>query len=267
MLKFIFSLLILFLLNIYAKDFNTIILTTTTSVYDTGLLDVIIPIFEEKSGFKVKIIATGTGQALKMASRGEVDIILVHEPQQEEKFINEGYGINRKPIMYNNFVIVGPENDIADVKNATNPIDAFKRIAKAKTFFISRGDESGTHIKEKKLWKDAGITPDKEYYIESGTGMATTLQIANQKNAYTLCDISTFFALEKTISLKILFQDEKNLLNIYHIIEVNPKRFSTVNNLGARVLSDFLISNECQKIIKEFGIKKFGKSLFIPYNK
>ncbi|MFH1824855.1 MAG: substrate-binding domain-containing protein [Candidatus Firestonebacteria bacterium] len=248
MLKFIFYLFLLFFpLNIYSKDLNTIILATTTSVYDTGLLDVILLVFEKKTGLKVKAIAIGTGQALSMAARGEVDILLTHSPEEEKKFINQGYGINRKLVMHNYFILAGPESDPANLKQATTISAALKRIAETKANFVSRGDNSGTHIKEKYLWEKAEIVPDKKWYIESGTGMATTLQIANQKNAYLLSDISTFLALEKNLSLKILFKNDKDLLNKYHIMEVNPApsggaKFKDVNHEGAKAFSNFFLS-------------------------
>lgn len=243
---------------------NTIILSTTTSTVDSGLLDILIPIFENQSGYTVKTISVGSGMAIEMGRRGQADVLLVHSPKDEEKLVSEGFGINRKPIMHNDFVLLGPENDPAKAKSAKNVADAFKNIASSGTLFISRGDSSGTHKKELTIWPKSNAVLSNTWHIESGQGMGATLTIANQKKAYTLSDRATYLAYKNKINLKILYEGDKLLLNPYHLIEVNSAKFQNINSAGAKAFSDFLVSPITQKIIETFGRDKFRGSLFFP---
>ncbi|MDQ0286067.1 tungstate transport system substrate-binding protein [Desulfofundulus luciae] len=241
-----------------------VILATTTSTQDSGLLDVLIPEFEKKTGYKVKTIAVGTGQALEMGKKGEADVLLVHAPKAEKELVDSGVGINYRLVMHNDFVVVGPENDPAGVKSAKNTVEAFKKIAQTQSTFVSRGDESGTHKKEKDIWKEAGITPGGKWYQEAGTGMGNTLNIASEKGGYTLSDRATYLANQKHLKLKILYEGDKTLLNIYHVMQVNPEKFSKVNAEGAKAFVDFMVSPETQQIIGKFGVDKYGQPLFFP---
>lgn len=240
-----------------------IILTTTTSTQDSGLLDVLIPKFEEKTGYKIKPIAVGTGQALAMGEKGEADVLLVHAPKDEKKLVDSGVGINYNLVMHNDFIIVGPAGDPAGVKGLKS-VDAFKKIADKRSTFISRGDESGTHKMEKSLWEAAGVKPEGSWYQQSGSGMGQTLNIANDKQGYVLTDRATFLAQKNNLKLEILVEGDKSLLNIYHVMQVNPEKFSKVNKDGAKAFVDFMISPDTQKLIGDFGKDKFGQSLFFP---
>ncbi len=242
-----------------------IILATTTSTQDSGLLDVLIRIFEKKTGYFVKTIAVGSGQAMAIGQKGEADVLLVHSPDAEIKFVSQGYGINRRLIMHNDFIIVGPEKDPAGIKGIKSSVDSFKKIAKLNSLFISRGDNSGTHVKENVIWKESGIDPTKEkWYQQTGLGMGQTLNIASEKKAYTLADRGTYLALKKRLALGILVEGDSILLNIYHVIEVNPARWTKVNSAGGKAFADFMVSKETQEIIKTFGVDKFGSPLFFP---
>ena len=241
-----------------------VILATTTSTQDSGLLDVLVPEFEKRTGYKVKVIAVGTGQALEMGKRGEADVLLVHSPQAERELVDSGVGINYRLVMHNDFVLVGPENDPAGVKAAKSAVEAFKKIAATQSTFVSRGDESGTHKKEKEIWQEAGIAPGGRWYQEAGTGMGNTLNIASEKGGYTLSDRATFLANQKHLKLKILLEGDKSLLNIYHVMQVNPEKFAKVNAAGAKAFVDFLVSPEGQQIIGSFGVDKYGQPLFFP---
>ncbi|MBE3587624.1 MAG: extracellular solute-binding protein [Thermoanaerobacteraceae bacterium] len=241
-----------------------VILATTTSTQDSGLLDVLIPAFEKKTGYKVKPIAVGTGQALAMGEKGEADVLLVHAPESEKKLVDSGVGINYQLVMHNDFIVVGPENDPAGIKSAKNTVEAFKKIAQTQSTFVSRGDDSGTHKKEKDIWKEAGITPGGKWYQEAGTGMGNTLNIANEKAGYTLSDRATYLANQKNLKLKILYEGDRTLLNIYHVMQVNPQKFSKVNADGAKAFVDFMVSPETQQIIGKFGVDKYGQPLFFP---
>jgi tungstate transport system substrate-binding protein len=244
---------------------NDIIFATTTSTQDTGLLDVLIPVFEKNSGFRVKTIAVGSGQAMAMGERGEADVLLVHSPDAEEKFIRQGFGVNRRLVMHNDFVIIGPARDPARLKGLTSAAAAFKNIASTKSLFISRGDNSGTHVKEQKIWKLAGINPEKEkWYQQTGLGMGQSIAVANEKLGYTLCDRATFLSMKRNLDLSIRVESDTSLMNIYHVIEVNSKKFPRVNSEGARAFADFWVSAETQKMIRQFGIKKYGEILFHP---
>ena len=244
---------------------KNIIMATTTSTQDSGLLDVLLPIFEKETGYFVKTIAVGSGQAMAMGQKGEADVLLVHSPAAEKKFVSEGYGIHRRLVMHNDFIIVGPPEDPGKIRGLNSAAEAFKKIASAKVLFISRGDNSGTHAKEKAIWKAGGINPVKEkWYQQTGLGMGDTLNVASEKRAYTLSDRGTYLALKRHLQLDILTEGDAILLNIYHVIEVNPAKWPKVNTAGAKAFADFMVSKETQGIIKTFGVDKFRSPLFFP---
>jgi len=244
---------------------KTVIMATTTSTQDSGLLDVLIPIFEKKTGYFVKTIAVGSGQSIAMGQKGEADVLLVHSPAAEKKFIAEGYGINRRLIMHNDYIIVGPPDDPAKIKGLKLASEAFKKIASAKALFLSRADKSGTNSKEMDIWKVSGIKPEGEkWYQQTGLGMGQTLSVTAEKKGYTLADRGTYLALKKNLGLDILVEGDAVLLNIYHVIEVNPAKWPKVNVPGGKAFADFMVSNETQAIIKTFGVDKFGSPLFFP---
>jgi tungstate transport system substrate-binding protein len=244
---------------------KAIILATTTSTQDSGLLDMLLPIFEKKTGYFVKTIAVGSGQAMAMGQKGEADVLLVHSPAAEMKFVAEGYGINRRLVMHNDFIIVGPSEDPAKIKGIKSSSEAFKKIASAKTLFLSRGDNSGTHAKEKAIWKAAGINPEGgKWYQQTGLGMGQTLNVTAEKKGYTLADRGTYLALKKNLGLDILVEGDAILLNIYHVIQVNPAKWPKINVPGAKAFADFMVYKETQNIIKTFGVEKFGSPLFFP---
>jgi len=269
--------IVLFLLAVLAMTFfmsgsaaaqpaqKNIILATTTSTQDSGLLDVLIPVFEKKTGYFVKTIAVGSGQAMAMGSKGEADVLLVHSPAAEKKFMAENNGVNRRLVMHNDFIIVGPPSDPAKIKGLKKASEAFKKIAASGNIFVSRGDNSGTHAKEKDIWKAAGVKYEgQRWYQQTGLGMGQTLNVAAEKKAYTLADRGTYLALKKNLGLDIFVEGDSILLNIYHVIEVNPKKFSKVNFAGGKAFADFMVSKEAQGIIKTFGVSKYGSPLFFP---
>jgi tungstate transport system substrate-binding protein len=243
---------------------NTVILSTTTSTQDSGLLDLLVPMFEKKTGMTVKTISVGTGQALALAARGEADVALVHAPSVERKYVEEGKMRNRRLVMYNDFVIIGPDDDPAKIKGMTKATDALKRIAETQSRFVSRGDKSGTHVLEQGLWKQAGVDPKGAWYIESGQGMGQTLGIANDRRAYTITDRGTWLAFQKRINLPILVEKDKPLLNIYSVMEINPANGPRVNTAGGKAFADFMVAPETQAVIKIFGVDKYGQPLFVP---
>lgn len=241
-----------------------LLLATTTSTRDSGLLDVLLPLFEKQSGLKVKMIAVGSGAALKLGEQGNADVLLVHSPAAEVALMDAGFGKDRLLVMHNDFVIVGPAADPAGIKGSATAKDAFMKIAAAKATFVTRGDASGTNTAELKIWKSAEITPEGDWYLSTGQGMGDTLRVASEKDGYTLSDRATYLALKKTLSLDILVEGDKALLNIYHVITVNPDKWPMVDYAGAKAFADFLVSPEIQKVIADFGMKDFGQSLFIP---
>jgi tungstate transport system substrate-binding protein len=244
---------------------KTIILATTTSTQDSGLLDVLLPVFEKETGYFVKTIAVGSGQAMAMGQKGEADVLLVHSPAAEKKFVSEGYGINRRLIMHNDYIIVGPPDDQAKTRGMKLASEAFKKIASANALFLSRADKSGTHTKEMDIWKAAGIKPEGEkWYQQTGLGMGQTLSVTAEKKGYTLADRGTYLALKKNLGLDILVEGDAILLNIYHVIEVNPVKWPKVNGAGGKAFADFMVSKETQDVIKSFGVDKFGSPLFFP---
>jgi tungstate transport system substrate-binding protein len=243
---------------------RTIILATTTSTQDSGLLDVLVPLFEKESGYTVKTVAVGSGQAMKMGEKGEADVLLVHSPDAEAKFMVEGFGATRRLVMHNDFIILGPAADPARVKGAT-AAEAMKRIAQANALFASRGDNSGTHAKEKGLWKAAGITPEgQRWYQQTGLGMGQTLNVAAEKKAYVLTDRATYLSLKKNLGLDVLVEGDGKLLNIYHVIEINTTKWPKVNAAGGKAFADFMVTKKTQETIGRFGVDKFGAPLFFP---
>ena len=249
---------------------KSVILSTTTSTQDSGLLGVLVPLFEKQTGYSVKTVSVGTGQALALAAKGDADVALVHAPSLEKQYVAEGKLLNRRLVMYNDFVIIGPKEDPAKVRSSKSASGALKAIEQAKVSFVSRGDNSGTHILEKSLWKAAGIEPKGSWYIEAGQGMGATLGIANERNAYTVTDRGTYLALRNgvsplrnRVSLRILIEGDRALLNIYSVVEVNPANGPRINSVGGKAFADFMVAPETQNVIRNFG-KKFGQSEFIP---
>jgi tungstate transport system substrate-binding protein len=230
-----------------------VLLATTTSTRDAGLLDSLLPLFEAKTGYKVRVVAVGSGQALEMGRRGDADVVLTHAPDAERVLMDSGYFINRRIVMHNDFLIVGPVEDPARVRGSTNAMDALRHIANTQGPFVSRGDRSGTHILEQKLWK-----PHGRWYIESGQGMAATLQMADQKHAYTLTDRATYLAWRDRLQLVPLVEGDTLLFNVYHVMEARQ------GGTGARALAEFLVSPSAQAVIGRFGTTRFGRPLFIP---
>lgn len=241
---------------------QTIILATTTSVQDTGLLDVLVEKFQKETEFIVKPIAVGSGQAMQLGKNGEADILWVHSPDDEKKFIGDGFGKNRTTFMHNDFILLGPVKDPAGIKDEKDIVKAFNKVAQANVLFVSRGDLSGTHKKELKLWKESGIMPVKEKYLEVGQGMSATLRIADEKQAYCLVDRSSYLSLKDTINLIIVSEGDEKLNNYYSLILVNEEIFPKVNTKGAKALFDFLLSKKTKVIIENYGKEKFGRSLF-----
>ncbi|MCX7770080.1 MAG: substrate-binding domain-containing protein [Proteobacteria bacterium] len=269
--KFTVTILLILILTtpIFSAQNKTIILATTTSVQDSGLLEVIIPLFEKKTGYFVKTIAVGSGQAMALGKRGEADLLLVHSPEEEIKFIKEGYGINRKSFIYNDYLLLGPKSNPAKIIYNENIVEAFKKISKTKSLFISRGDNSGTHIKELYIWSKAGINPNGErWYQETGNGMGQTLIIADEKDGYILSDRGTYLTLKRRLkNLAIIIDKEESLKNVYSLIEVNPDKFKNLNNRGAKLFIEFMTtSKEVKDIIKSFGKKEFGEPIFYLFS-
>ena len=241
-----------------------IILATTTSTQDTGLLDELLPRFKEESGYKVKVIAVGSGEALAMADRGDADAVLAHAPSSEQELVDKGSVVNRQLVMHNDFVIVGPADDPAGIKGMESATEALTTIADKEAPFISRGDDSGTNKLELKLWDKAGLEPEgQSWYEQSGQGMGATLQIASQRGAYTISDRGTYLAQSSNLELEVLVEGDPALLNVYHVMQVNPERFDGVNGDGGKAFVEFMVSADTQKIVGDFGVDKFGRPLFI----
>jgi len=242
-----------------------IIMASTTSTGDSGLMDALIPVFQQKTGYVIKPIYVGTGAAMTMGERGEADVLLVHAPASEVTFMQNGHGTVRKLVMHNDFIIVGPASDPAGIKGMTSVVEALKKIAASKSLFLSRGDKSGTHQMELSLWKKAAVEPaGQTWYQESGQGMGQTLTIASEKQAYILTDRATYLATQKNLSLSILVEGDAVLLNIYHVIQINPAKSDKINAAGAKAFADFMVSPEAQAIIKDYGVDKYGQPLFFP---
>jgi tungstate transport system substrate-binding protein len=247
---------------------DRLVLATTTSTQDSGLLETLLPDFEKEFNTKVDVIAVGTGQALQLGKDGNADVLLVHSRAQEDAFMEAGDGSRREDVMYNDFVIIGPESDPAGIKGTTTALDAFKKIAEAKAPFISRGDKSGTNTKELSIWKAAGIPPEGDWYLSAGQGMGEVLTMAEEQQAYTLSDRATYLARTKTgLTLKVLVEKDQSLLNPYGVIAVNPAKGEQINADLASKFIDWIISVPVQEKIAEFGKADFGQSLFTPSSK
>jgi len=243
---------------------TTVTLATTTSTQDSGLLDDLLPVFRRQTGIDVKVVAVGTGQALELGRRGDADVLLTHAPAAEEKFMAEGFGAERHLVMYNDFVLAGLMADPAALAGRTLAVEAFRQIAKTGSPFISRGDESGTHQKEREIWAKAGVEPKGAWYIRAGSGMAQALYLANEKQAYLLTDRATFLALRNKLDLLILVESDALLRNRYAVIVVNPQKHPHVQHEAARRFARFLLSPEVQQRIAAFGNDRYGEPLFFP---
>ena len=241
-----------------------ILLATTTSTRDAGLLDSLLPVFERRTGYRVRVVAVGSGQALEMGRRGDADVVLSHAPEAERVLADSGYFVRRRAVMHNDFLVVGPAQDPAGLRGMNQALAALRRVATRQAPFVSRGDRSGTHLLEQKLWRLADVNPPPhgDWYVESGQGMAATLQMADQKRAYTLTDRATYLAWRDKVQLIPLAEGDTLLYNAYHVMEA--ARAARAHAAGARALADFLVSAEAQRMIAEFGKSRFGQSLFIP---
>jgi tungstate transport system substrate-binding protein len=241
-----------------------LILATTTSTQDSGLLDVLIPAFEARTSFVVQTVAGGSGAALKMGEEGNADVLFVHSPAAEVTFMDNGFGSDRRLVMHNYFVLVGPASDPAGVRGLS-PVAALTAIFNTGSPFVSRADGSGTNIMEVSLWKSTGLDPaGKSWYAESGQGMGATLTIASETGAYTLTDRATYLANKNSLALEILVDADPSLLNVYHVIIVNPERWPAMNLAGATAFADFVTSAEGQALIGQYGLDTYGQALFIP---
>jgi tungstate transport system substrate-binding protein len=246
------------------SDEKSLILATTTSTQDSGLLDELLPAFTEDSGWKVKSLAVGSGQAIELGRRGEADVLLVHSPEAEVEFVAEGSAGERRLVMHNDFVLVGPANDPAGIRGLP-AVQAMRKIATANAGFVSRGDESGTHAREKKLWAENKIVPSGQWYRSTGQGMGATLNVASETSAYTLTDRATYLAQKGNLSLEVLSEGDKALLNIYHVIEMTKDAGDRVQPDAARAFADWMVGARAQKMIGEFGTEEGGgKPLFVP---
>lgn len=246
-------------------ELKTLRLATTTSTEDSGLLDYILPEMEKDIGYKVEVIAVGTGQAIKMGEAGDVDVILVHSRAAEDKFVADGFGVDRRDVMYNDFLLIGPEEDPANIKGEKDAAAAFKKIADAKATFVSRGDSSGTHNKELSLWEAAGVVLDnQEWYVETGQGMGDTYRIADEMKGYTLIDRATYLFNKDKYDLVIVVEGDERMFNPYGVIPVNPEKFPHVDFEGATKFSEWLVSEKGQKMIGEYGVEEYGLPLFFP---
>lgn len=241
---------------------NPIVLATTTSTEQTGLLDAIIPVFTEKTGIEVKVVAVGTGQALEMGKTGDADVVLVHAKASEEAFVEEGFGVERFDVMYNDFVLVGADQLPAEYAN--DIVGALKHIHDEKLTFVSRGDDSGTHKKELALWKKTELEPTGEWYLSAGKGMGEVLQMADEKLAYTLTDRGTYLSMKSDLELEVVVEKATDLLNQYGVIAVNPDKNPGVHLKEAQLFVEWMLSEETQELIGAFGVEEFGQALFVP---
>lgn len=260
-----FLILILFAIVLLASPATAeqeLTFATTTSTVDTGLFDVLLPPFEATYGINVEVTSVGTGKALKLGEKGEVDVVLVHSRKDEDQFVAKGFGVNRRDVMYNDFMLVGPKEDPAGVKKSRDPVRALEYIATAEAPFISRADDSGTHKREKEFWAASGTKPEGVWYIEAGQGMGAVLTMANEKRAYTLTDRGTWTAFSDTVDLAVLLEGSPKLFNPYGIIAVNPAKHAGVNYMEAMLLIAWFTSPEGQEIIR--GFKKDGQAMYIP---
>ncbi len=244
---------------------KNLLLVSTTSTQDSGLLDVLLPAFSQETGYNVQLVAVGSGQALKLGEEGNADVILLHSPTAEKEFMDKGFGTDRRLVMHNDFVIVGPDLDPASLRTQLKAVESFKAVFSSASTFVSRGDESGTHVKELALWKSAGLVPfEQDWYLETGQGQGATLSIASEKGGYAITDRGTFLAYQVNLDLVILFENDPVLLNVYHVITVNPEKWPHVNMEGAQEFADFITSQAGQDIIRNFGVEEYGQPLFFP---
>ncbi len=252
--------------NRLSAQSHEVLLATTTSTRDAGLLDSLLPVFERQTGYTVKVIAVGSGQALEMGRRGDADVVLSHAPEAERALVDSSYFVRRRLVMHNDFLVVGPPGDPAGLRGMSDAVAAFRLIAARRqgASFVSRGDQSGTHKMEQKLWKLAGNDPAGSWYIESGHGMGETLQMADEKRAYTITDRATYLAWRDKLQLVPMVEGDSLLYNVYHVLELNPKNAPRINVAGGRAFADFLVAPHTQVLIGEFGKSRFGQSLFIP---
>lgn len=252
--------------NVGVEESERLILATTTSTQDSGLLDYILPVFEEETGLKVDVVAVGTGKALEMGENGEADILLVHAKASEEEFVAAGHGLERRDVMYNDFVLVGPADDSLALKeNHPNDIGgALSTILENEATFVSRGDDSGTHKKELQIWEASGLEPAGEWYLEAGAGMGDVLKMADEELGYTLTDRATYLNMRDVLELEILVEGDENLFNQYGIIPVNPEKNDIINADGAQTFMEWLLSEETQELIGGYGVEEFGQPLFTP---
>ena len=249
-----------------AAQSRDIILATTTSTRDAGLLDSLLPVFERRTGYVVKVIAVGSGQALAMGRRGDADVVLSHAPEAERALVDSGYFMRRRLVMHNEFLVVGPADDPAGLRGLSDAVAAFRELAARHGPFVSRGDQSGTHQRERLLWNRAGraTPPQAPWYVESGQGMGATLQLADEKHAYTLTDRATYLAWRDKLHLVPMVEGDTLLYNVYHVLELDPRNARRINAAGGKALADFLVAPETQRLIGRFGKATFGQSLFVP---
>lgn len=243
---------------------RVMILATTTSTQDSGLLDVLVPRFEQESGYQVKTIAVGSGRALAMGEKGEADVLLVHAPDAEMRLVESGAVVNRRRVMHNDFVLAGPPNDPAGIGGTADAAAALARIARAQAPFFSRGDDSGTHQLERKLWAGAGIAPGGAWYQETGSGMGQTLRVAAERQGYVLADRATYLSLRGALGLAVLVEGDPVLFNVYHVMQVNPQRFEQVDGRGGAAFVRFMAAESTRELIAGFGVDRFGQPLFVP---
>ncbi len=249
-----------------AAQSREVLLATTTSTRDAGLLDSLLPVFERRTGYAVKVIAVGSGQALEMGRRGDADVVLSHAPEAEHALVDSGYFVRRRLVMHNDFLVVGSAADPAGLRGLSDAVAAFRRVADHRAPFVSRGDQSGTHQRERILWRDAGVTPSRagSWYIESGQGMGATLQLADEKHAYTLTDRATYLAWRDKLQLVPMVEGDPLLYNVYHVLELNPTNAPRINVAGGKAFADFMVAPATQALIAQFGKSRFGQSLFVP---
>lgn len=254
-----------FAITACSKKERSMVLATTTSTQDSGLLDYLLPLFEKETGIKVKVLAKGTGEALEVAKRGDADGLLVHAKAQELQFVKDGFGTERLEVMYNDFIVVGPKDDPAKLKEKapSDAVEAFKLLSSSKANFISRGDKSGTNTKELAIWKSAGIEPTGTWYISAGKGMGAVLQMADEKKAYTLTDRATYLSMKDKLDLTIVTEKGKDFLNQYALIRLNPDK-NKIKTEESNEFIEWMLSSKGQKLIGEFGKDKYGQALFVP---
>ncbi|SCY84283.1 substrate-binding domain-containing protein [Alkaliphilus peptidifermentans] len=249
-----------------ANGANTVMLATTTSTENSGLIDFLIPYIQEDTGVDVKVISVGTGQALKLGETGEVDILLVHSKAAEEVFVSDGHGIDRFDVMYNDFVLIGPKSDFIDIRNQAKGdiLKALHLIYETQTTFLSRGDDSGTHKAELTFWRDLNLVPKGNWYLSTGQGMGQIILMTDELQGYALVDRGTFLTLRDKTDLEIIIEGDSRLYNQYGIIAVNPEKHNKINNFDGQQIIDWILSEKGQQLIGEFGIDEYGESIFIP---